>query len=333
MITKTRIAASIWFGTSAIFALGWLIYSLLFDTGMAVFAIIAFVCATLASLPVFIVLLLTISWINNKQIPTIQKLYQLYLVCFICTIPYSLLGGLAFHSNFHDTYFNNYLYASILSCVTLFACSSLSIFIIKNKINNYFSPTKTINFMEQNQFQNADSNFGNTNTNEFKSTNYKTQNTSNKTLVKGLITGALILLMLIPTVFVSNIVSEREKRQQDVVRDVTNGWSTQQTLSGPYLYIPYQVKEGDNVTKKHLYLLPENLNVNGTINPEIRPRSIYKILLYRSELKTNGNFKIQLPKDIEPSSLQLDEAKICYGISDFKGIEEKFKYYFQWLKI
>jgi inner membrane protein len=69
--------------------------------------------------------------------------------------------------------------------------------------------------------------------------------------------------------------------------------------------------------------LPENLNVSGTINPEIRPRSIYKILLYRSDVKTSGNFKIQLPKDIETSSLQLSEAKICYGFSDFKGIEEK----------
>ena len=138
--------------------------------------------------------------------------------------------------------------------------------------------------------------------------------------------------MLIPTVFVSNLVSEREKRQQDVVKDVTNGWSTQQTLSGPYLYIPYQVKENDELVKKHLYLLPENLNVSGTINPEIRPRSIYKILLYRSDVKTIGNFKIQLPKDIEPSSLQLSEAKICYGISDFKGIEEKMNISFNGTK-
>jgi len=82
-------------------------------------------------------------------------------------------------------------------------------------------------------------------------------------------------------------------------------------------------KRNDVLVKKHLYLLPENLNVNGTINPEIRPRSIYKILLYRSDIKTTGNFKINLPKDIELNSLQLSEAKICYGISDFKGIEEK----------
>ena len=39
--------------------------------------------------------------------------------------------------------------------------------------------------------------------------------TSNKTLIKGFITGALILLMLIPTVFVSNLVTEREKRHQE----------------------------------------------------------------------------------------------------------------------
>ena len=331
-ITRTRIAASIWFGTSAVFALGWLIYSFVFATEMAAFVIIAFVGAVLASLPVFIILLLTIPWIKGRENTTTQKINQLFISCFICTIPYSLIGGFAFSSLFHETYFINYLYAATLSCVALFACSIISILIIKNKINNYFSPTQTDNFMEQNQFQNADTNYSNTTGNEFKTPNYKPQNTSNKTLVKGLITGALILLMLVPTVFVSNIVSEREKRQQEVVKEVTNGWSTQQTLSGPYLYIPYQVKDGENTTTKHLYLLPENLNVNGTINPEIRPRSIYKILLYRSELKTTGNFKIQLPKDIEASSLQLSEAKICYGISDFKGIEEKLNISFNGVK-
>jgi inner membrane protein len=222
--------------------------------------------------------------------------------------------------------------------LALFCCSLIAISIINKSIDHYFSSSQINNFMEQNQFQDA-TNFGNNpneDSNIQSSNDWKNKKaasiSANKILFKGVITGALILLMLIPTVFVSSIVSEREKRQDDVVKEVTNGWSTQQTLSGPYLYIPYQTKENDVLVKKHLYLLPENLNVNGTINPEIRPRSIYKILLYRSELKATGNFKIQLPKDIEPGSLQLNEAKICYGISDFKGIEEKLNISFNGIK-
>ncbi len=161
--------------------------------------------------------------------------------------------------------------------------------------------------------------------------------TSSKTLIKGLITAGLILVMLIPTAFVSQLVKERESRQEEVVEEVASGWSGQQTLSGPYIYIPYQVTTQDSNKKdvlitKQLFLLPENLDVDGSIVPEIRLRSIYKVLLYRSDINTSGSFKITLPKDIDINSLQLSEAKICYGISDFKGIEEKLSINFNGAK-
>jgi len=70
-------------------------------------------------------------------------------------------------------------------------------------------------------------------------------------------------------------------------------------------------------------LLPENLAITGNLSPEIRPRSIYKVLLYKSTLSTTGNFFIRLPKEIDPAALQLTDAKICFGITDFKGIEER----------
>ena len=335
-VSKTNIAASIWFLTCAVFAIGWLGYAILFDTSLAIYCIIAFVFSILCSLPVFIILLLSLPWIEQrKNIEQKTKWQLLYLVCFISTLPYAVLYGLI-NSN-SDNWLMTFIYNSSLASLGLFLCSLIAISIIHKLINNYFSSSQITNFMEQNQFQDA-TNFGNTNqdsninpSKDWK--NKKPESTSaNKILFKGVVTGALILLMLIPTVFVKDLVSEREKRQQEVVKDVTNGWSTQQTLSGPYLYIPYQVKENDELVKKHLYLLPENLNVSGTINPEIRPRSIYKILLYRSDVKTIGNFKIQLPKDIEASSLQLSEAKICYGISDFKGIEEKMNISFNGTK-
>ncbi len=75
--------------------------------------------------------------------------------------------------------------------------------------------------------------------------------------------------------------------------------------------------------QRHLILLPENLNVTANMVPEERPRSIYKVLLYKSTATAKGNFILQLPKDIDTASLQLNEARICMGVTDFKGIEEK----------
>lgn len=150
----------------------------------------------------------------------------------------------------------------------------------------------------------------------------------NKALIKGLVTGGLILLMLIPTLFIANLVNEREKRQQEVVKDVSSKWASAQTVTGPYLFIPYYHKEKDNAGKEkisteHLLLLPDNLDVSGNMLPEQRLRSIYKVLLYKSILKSKGNFILQLPKDIDPSSLILSGVKVCVGITDFKGIEKK----------
>ncbi len=137
----------------------------------------------------------------------------------------------------------------------------------------------------------------------------------------------MILLLLIPTLFVSNLVTERELRHEEVVKDVSRKWASAQTISGPYLFIPYTTTEKDKdgkavISNKHFILLPETLQITGSISPEQRLRSIYKVLLYRSTLQGNGQFQLHIPTGIDPSVIRFHEAKICMGISDFKGIEQ-----------
>ncbi|HSF44681.1 MAG TPA: cell envelope integrity protein CreD [Chitinophagaceae bacterium] len=156
----------------------------------------------------------------------------------------------------------------------------------------------------------------------------RTGSQSSKTLIKGIITGILILVMMIPTIFIMNLVSEREERQKQVAAEVSSKWASSQTLSGPFLYIPYTYTandaEGKPVqVKEQFWVLPENLDINGQMFPEVRERSIYKVLLYRSTLTVRGNIEIKLPANVDPSTVQWKDARICMGLSDFKGIEEK----------
>ena len=156
----------------------------------------------------------------------------------------------------------------------------------------------------------------------------ESSNHSNKVLIKAAITAALILVLLIPALFVSNLVTERSNRQNEVVNEVTGKWAYPQTITGPYLSIPYSITEKDQkgnpvTTIKNLILLPDQLQVNGKLIPEIRPRSIYKVLLYKSDITATGSFHFDIPKDIDPATFNLAEAKICLGISDFKGIEDR----------
>ncbi|RZM20294.1 MAG: cell envelope integrity protein CreD [Pedobacter sp.] len=150
---------------------------------------------------------------------------------------------------------------------------------------------------------------------------------SNRLLIKGLITGGLILLMLIPGLFITSLVKEREERHKEVVKEVSSKWAGPQTISGPYLVVPYlsSVTNADgkvSVSRSPLIVLPENLDASAQLVPEKRPRSIYKVLLYKSAVAIKGNFKANWPQDINPLNVDLANAKICFGLSDFKGIED-----------
>jgi len=151
---------------------------------------------------------------------------------------------------------------------------------------------------------------------------------SNRILIKGAVTAALIGIMMIPTVYINELVRERQSNQEAVVKEVNSRWSEAQTLTGPYIYLPYKVTGVDAAgkpfeTTQHILIIPDNLHVSGQVDHEIRVRSIYKVLLYRASLVNKGDIVLQIPKELSQNLIQWQDARICFGISDFKGIEEK----------
>ena len=104
----------------------------------------------------------------------------------------------------------------------------------------------------------------------------------------------LVLALLIPT-FIMYLVTERKERKQEVTKEISNKWSAQQTITGPFLTIPYTEIENSNgnavTARKNLFLLPEQLNINGAIAPERRYRSIYKVpVLTAKPVTLSGRF-------------------------------------------
>ncbi|MEI6524313.1 MAG: cell envelope integrity protein CreD [Bacteroidota bacterium] len=150
----------------------------------------------------------------------------------------------------------------------------------------------------------------------------------NKTLLKAIITSIMVFALLIPTSFIQSLIREREAREREVFTEVSNKWSGPQTITTPYLLIPYLMVEknasGKDISiEKQLIFFPDNLLVNTNLIPEFRPRSIYKVLLYRSFSSVKGDFNLKLPDGITASMLLLKKASFCLGIDDFKGIEKK----------
>lgn len=151
----------------------------------------------------------------------------------------------------------------------------------------------------------------------------------NRNLIKGFLIGFLILLMLIPAALVSDLVYERQLRQQQVVEEVSGKWANGQTVTGPVLQIPYKatvVQDGKTTLQtSYIYLLPETLSINGKAVPEVRYRSLYTVTLYRADMKLDGHFNYaEVEKlHIAPENIMWGDAKLVVGIDDARGLEEE----------
>jgi inner membrane protein len=124
-----------------------------------------------------------------------------------------------------------------------------------------------------------------------------------------------------------NIIDDREAYRLDALLDITSKWGSSQFISGPVLVIPVEFLQTDEkgnkyTTSRILYLLPEILQIDCNLNPEIRYRGIYEILLYKSEMKIKGIFNIEILNDFELDNgiIRFDKAHLELGVSDLKGL-------------
>jgi len=158
--------------------------------------------------------------------------------------------------------------------------------------------------------------------------------TKTKILVKALIIGGIVLILQIPTLFIQDLIKEREQRQKEAIAEVSSKWAKKQNITGPVLVLPFWQWNGDssnkNGTKHFAYFLPETLTINSTVSPEEKYRGIYKVMLYTSRVKLKGAFH-SLPLEklkIEPKDVIWNKAFVHINISDVKGLNEELK--IQW---
>ena len=133
---------------------------------------------------------------------------------------------------------------------------------------------------------------------------------SESIMVKLASIGFLILILLIPSAWVESIIREREGRADSVVEEIASKWSGEQTVNGPLLIIPYiyryeaEVEHQREVNGKTIiemkkemkerieraYFLPEKLNINGSVEPEVRHRGIFEAAVYKSNIDLKATF-------------------------------------------
>ena len=150
----------------------------------------------------------------------------------------------------------------------------------------------------------------------------------NKIILKSFLIGFLVLLLLIPTFFIQNLVTERKQRQEDAITEISSRWATAQTVTGPVIGIPYNEMVTEDKTthevKKWAYFLPTKLSIRSKLIPETRYRGIYQAIVYTTELQIQGSYDsiAYSELDIPRERLLFNEAALFFDVSDIQGLKE-----------
>lgn len=142
----------------------------------------------------------------------------------------------------------------------------------------------------------------------------------------------LILIFYIGLCFISSLVNERQRYQQQVIHDIANEQVRPQQVIAPYLKLPYQVQTTCTNEEKKIYdcnqvlfitVGAENTDWNAAFNvsDSTYKRNIYKAISYQNSMSGKGVFK---GANQQPQRNYLwDEAEIIFPIQDARGLAAK----------
>ncbi len=143
------------------------------------------------------------------------------------------------------------------------------------------------------------------------------------------------LLLTIPLATVWALVYDRQNQSTTAQASIVEGWGGPQVIAGPVLIVPYQAQATETVEEggkqvirtatvwKEMALSPETAQINATLDPSRRKRSIYEAVVY--EARVTGTARFAMPADlsrlgIDAKALVWERAELRFGLSDARGL-------------
>jgi inner membrane protein len=146
-------------------------------------------------------------------------------------------------------------------------------------------------------------------------------------MMRLLVMGLLLFALQAPLTMMCTVVDERKARRNAVVTEVSGNWGDAQTMGGPVLAVPYRYSWSDShgqrqTTTANYYFLPEQLEIEGTLETDERKRTLFTVIVYTSRLKIRGRFTHPVLPPGRPVTDEVlwDQAKVNLGITDPRGI-------------
>ena len=147
-------------------------------------------------------------------------------------------------------------------------------------------------------------------------------------MLKLFLIGFLVLALMIPMFLTSLLVEDRKGRHAEAAGTIHQQWGGPQRVAGPLLTLPYdwvgRDAEGKAIVRRQvLRVLPEDLTVDGTLEPEIRRRGNFETPVYLGQLKLSASFRLPDPHrfQIDPERIHWQEATLRFGLSNLRGLD------------
>jgi inner membrane protein len=146
--------------------------------------------------------------------------------------------------------------------------------------------------------------------------------------------------LLIPLGMTWGLVTERAQRRDAVAAEIGAMWGGAQRVSGPVLTIPYrcaprespplppgQVPAVKDPCSATAVLLPDSLAITGTVEPTLRRRGVFDVVVYRAHLAMKATFPPIALDELtpKPTTPEWDDGAMAIGVSDPKGVEQKIR--------
>lgn len=142
-------------------------------------------------------------------------------------------------------------------------------------------------------------------------------------------------LLTIPLFATWLLVYDRQNQSETAQQSIVSGWGGEQIFAGPKLVLPYSARvqetveqDGKVVTRtntvtRELYLAPQMVTLESELNPQVKKRAIYEVVVYDSSM--SGTARFELPDDFARNGIAMKDidfaaAELRFGLSDARGL-------------
>ena len=148
---------------------------------------------------------------------------------------------------------------------------------------------------------------------------------------KLLLVGGILLVLQIPLAMTYGVRAARERTLWSVEREVAGKWGGEQTIGPPALTLVAEERWTETRTVQGRaeetpcretawqVVLPNELAAEGTVEPEVRSRGIYQVVLHRASVRMKGVFAV--PPRAWRHETGEERAFVSVGVPDAKGLK------------